>query len=236
MSGRAPGAGGAAACEGMLAELRKKHEVTSSQPLPARSTVGIVLEGVVVNIIVPGSPSYKRNEAGECIEPGDTVVAIDGAEVTKADIIPKLRGNDVPGSLVSISVHKQGREAPVDFRLTRCGRSARQARPARPRETPRPGVCACVPACRRAGVRGAASVAFVCAPAGRACAHRSPPLCRADMRSVMNLKDLYLALGELHTEMDNPRPDKLRQKIDVLEKRVQVRCPSCFFCACRPCC
>ncbi len=56
------------------------------------------------------------------------------------------------------------------------------------------------------------------------------------MRSVMNLKDLYLALGELHTEMDNPRPDKLRQKIDVLEKRVQVRCPSCFFCACWPCC
>jgi hypothetical protein len=43
------------------------------------------------------------------------------------------------------------------------------------------------------------------------------------MRSVMTLKDLYLALGELHTEMENPRPDKLKQKIDVLEKRVQVR-------------
>lgn len=43
------------------------------------------------------------------------------------------------------------------------------------------------------------------------------------MRSVMTLKDLYLALGELHTEMEKPRPDKLKQKIDVLEKRVQVR-------------
>jgi hypothetical protein len=51
----------------------------------------------------------------------------------------------------------------------------------------------------------------------------SPPQRRADMRSVMTLKDLYLALGELHTEMENPRPDKLKQKIDVLEKRVQVR-------------
>jgi len=50
------GRNGEAACEGMLAELRKKHTVKSSQPLPARSTVGIVLEGTVVNIIVPGSP------------------------------------------------------------------------------------------------------------------------------------------------------------------------------------
>ena len=41
------GRNGEAACEGMLAELRKKHTVKSSQPLPARSTVGIVLEGTV---------------------------------------------------------------------------------------------------------------------------------------------------------------------------------------------
>ena len=45
---------------------------------------------------------------------------------------------------------------------------------------------------------------------------------RADMRSVMNLKDLYLALGELHTEMGTPRPDRLKQKVDVLEQRIQV--------------
>jgi hypothetical protein len=38
----------------------------------------------------------------------------------------------------------------------------------------------------------------------------------------MNIKDLYLAIGELHLEMDNPRPDQLKQKIEVLEQRVQV--------------
>jgi hypothetical protein len=67
---------------------------------------------------------------------------------------------------------------------------------------------------------------LVCRPKrtrARGVRSRSPPLRRADMRSVMTLKDLYLALGELHTEMENPRPDKLKQKIDVLEKRVQVR-------------
>jgi C-terminal processing protease CtpA/Prc len=117
MSGRV--GGGDSACEGMLAELRKKHTVKSSQPLPARSTVGIVLEGTVVNIIVPGSPSYKQNEAGQCIEPGDHVVAIDGEEVTKADIIPKLRGTDVPGSPVTISVLKKDSLEPCHFKLTR---------------------------------------------------------------------------------------------------------------------
>jgi hypothetical protein len=38
----------------------------------------------------------------------------------------------------------------------------------------------------------------------------------------MNIKDLYLAIGELHLEMDNPQPHKLKQKIEVLEQRVQV--------------
>lgn len=93
-------------------------------------------------------------------------VAIDGIEVNKSDIIPKLRGNDVPGSSVKVSVLKKDQEHPVDFTLT-----------------------------------------------------------RADMRSVMNLKDLYLALGEIHTELDTPRPERLKQKVEILEKRIQV----CFL-------
>jgi C-terminal processing protease CtpA/Prc len=91
------------------------------------------------------------------------VTAIDGVDVTKADIISKLRGPDLPGSPVTISVLKKNMTESVDFKLV-----------------------------------------------------------RADMRSVMNLKDLYLALGELHTEMDNPRPERLKSKVESLEKRVQV--------------
>ena len=157
-------AGGVGACEGLLGDLRREHEMKSSQVLPAKSTVGIVLEGTLVNIIVPGSPSYRENELGQRIEPGDEVRAIDGVEVTKADIISKLRGADAPGSAVTVSVLKKNHAEVVDFKLT-----------------------------------------------------------RADMRSVMNLKDLYLALGELHTEMDNPRPERLKSKVDTLEKRVQVQ-------------
>lgn len=77
MAAKAKGPAAGKACEEMLQDLRKKHEVKSSQPLPARSTVGIVLEGAVVNIIVPGSPSYHANADGQRISPGDTVVCRD---------------------------------------------------------------------------------------------------------------------------------------------------------------
>jgi len=79
-------------CDAMLLELRRKHEVKSAKALPARSTVGLVLEGAVVNIVVPGSPSYHANGEGQRIQPGDVVVAIDGVEVTKSDIIPRCVG------------------------------------------------------------------------------------------------------------------------------------------------
>jgi hypothetical protein len=38
----------------------------------------------------------------------------------------------------------------------------------------------------------------------------------------MSIRDLYMAIGELHKEMDNPRPEQLKQKIEVLEQRVLV--------------
>jgi len=49
------GGGRGSECDAMLLELRRKHEVKSVKALPARSTVGLVLEGAVVNIVVPGS-------------------------------------------------------------------------------------------------------------------------------------------------------------------------------------
>ncbi len=47
--------------DSIVASIRKKHEIKApAEKLPARSTVGIVLEGTMVNIIVPGSPSFKE--------------------------------------------------------------------------------------------------------------------------------------------------------------------------------
>lgn len=60
--------------ERVLSDIRRRHEMKSAQALPAKSTVGIVLEGTMVNIIVPGSPSYRENAQGQRIEPGDQVM------------------------------------------------------------------------------------------------------------------------------------------------------------------
>ncbi len=57
-----PAAGGAGRANEIIESIKKRHEVKlpPGKPLPARSTVGIVLEGVMVNIVVPGSPAYQE--------------------------------------------------------------------------------------------------------------------------------------------------------------------------------
>ena len=172
LKGGASGGGGAEACEQVLSGLRQKHEMKTVQKLPARSTVGIVLEGTVVNIIVPGSPAFnvmvpgkpsynpEHAGAGRKIEAGDTITAIDGTSVDKENVISRLRGGDEPGSSVTVTVLKKGSDAELDFRLV-----------------------------------------------------------RADMRTVMNLKDMYMAFAELHKDITT---DRLRQKADILEKCIQT--------------
>ena len=172
LKGGASGGGGAEACEQVLSGLRQKHEMKTVQKLPARSTVGIVLEGTVVNIIVPGSPAFnvmvpgkpsynpEHAGAGRKIEAGDTITAIDGTSVDKENVISRLRGGDEPGSPVTVTVLKKGSDVELDFRLV-----------------------------------------------------------RADMRTVMNLKDMYMAFAELHKDITT---DRLRQKADILEKCIQT--------------
>ena len=55
----------------MLTELRYKHEVSDTgAPPPVRSTVGLVLDGTFVTMVVPGGPAYKSLD-GHRIEKGD---------------------------------------------------------------------------------------------------------------------------------------------------------------------
>ena len=100
-------------CDAMLAELREKHEMKSGQALSSKATIGIVLDANVVTLVVPGSPSYHPNVDGQRIEPGDAILCIDREEVCKADILPKLRGKDEPGSRVHLTVLKKS-QRPVD--------------------------------------------------------------------------------------------------------------------------
>eukprot|EP00961_Rhodomonas_salina_P279845 3780447-Rhodomonas_salina.1 len=115
----AGGEGTSRRAEELVAKLRKEHSVKQSQPLPARSTVGIVMDGTIIKAVVPQSPAHKDYN-GETIEPNDVVTHIDGVAVTKKDVTAKLIGDDLPGQVVKVSVRKGGEDGrAVDFSLTR---------------------------------------------------------------------------------------------------------------------
>ena len=58
-------------------------------------------------MVLPGGPSAKCRREGHQIEPGDVVVGIDGVAVDKQTIVEKLRGCDLPGSSVAVTVQKR---------------------------------------------------------------------------------------------------------------------------------
>ena len=107
-----------------------------SVPL-VRSTVGLVLDGVTVKMVVPGSPSSKTYD-GQRIEPGDVVTHINMCAVEAHNVVSTLRGDDLPGTPVSVTVMKGSTMQAAVFDLV-----------------------------------------------------------RADMRNVLVVKDLYLALGDV---------------------------------------
>ena len=91
----------------LLVQLRRKHAIPDNgKPPPVKSTVGLVLDGAAVTMVVPGGPAYKPSN-GKKIDKTDSVLAIDPdgksgfKAVTPANVISLLRGPDKVGSTVS---------------------------------------------------------------------------------------------------------------------------------------
>jgi hypothetical protein len=126
------------------------------------------LSGVTVKMVVPGSPSSRDNN-GNKLEPGDVVTHIDGEPVDKHSIVQLLRGNDVPGTEVTVTVHKHTGSSEMVFRLK-----------------------------------------------------------RADAHTVMATKNLYLALGDVHAELEKLEPrdpqehDALQKKLEMVELNIEA--------------
>jgi hypothetical protein len=121
-----------------------------------------------VKMVVPGSPSSRDND-GNKLEPGDVVTHIDGEPVDKHSIVQLLRGNDVPGTEVTVTVHKHTGSSEMIFRLK-----------------------------------------------------------RADAHTVMVTKNLYLALGDVHAELEKLEPrdpqehDALQKKLELVELNIEA--------------
>ena len=76
-------------------------------PPALRSTLGIVLEGSTVTIVIPGGPAWRVIKDGQRIEVGDIVRSVDGQEVTVHNAGTALRGSDMPGTPVRIEIEKK---------------------------------------------------------------------------------------------------------------------------------
>jgi len=78
-----------------------------SQAVALRSTLGLVLDGSTVTIVVPGGPAWRAVQDGERIEVGDLVRSVDGQQITSRNAADALRGADLPGTPVRIEVEKR---------------------------------------------------------------------------------------------------------------------------------
>ena len=98
------------AMEDMLRKIARKHAVQIDVEGP-QSTLGIVVTGVRVVSVVPGSPAalpHRERRYGHAvlIEPGDTLLQVDGVPITAENAPELLRGSDEVGSLACIRLEK----------------------------------------------------------------------------------------------------------------------------------
>ena len=82
---------------------------SNSSGFRTKSTVGMMLNGCVIDSLVVGGPGYNCGQ----LDRGDVILKVDGDTVTKDDILDALIGADVPGSEMSLTVQKGGKAGNV---------------------------------------------------------------------------------------------------------------------------
>ena len=90
--------------------LTESSHVCSSETFTSRCTVGIMLHGTKVENTLIGGPSYGL------LEKGDIIVRIDGQDVTESNVYAKLKGCDLPGTEVLITVERSGTMSPLSVK------------------------------------------------------------------------------------------------------------------------
>jgi hypothetical protein len=79
-----------------------EEEDSWQDPSQPRSTVGILLNGLVIDDIVLGGPAFNAEQ----IDKGDTILRVDDIDVTAETVQRALIGTDKPESTVSIVIKK----------------------------------------------------------------------------------------------------------------------------------
>lgn len=89
-------------------------------PMGPKATIGLLLgdQGGArcqVHGCVPGSPAYLSGK----LQKGDVINQVDNAPVSGANIISRIRGDDSPGSKVTLNVERAGKKRPMEIGLIR---------------------------------------------------------------------------------------------------------------------
>ena len=98
----------------LVGESRGKYQGPGSMGGP-NSTLGIVLNGTMIDFMIPGGPAHEE----EVIEPRDEIVEVDGVAVDHSTINQALKGSDEIGSMVRLGVRKAEDGKRVDLVLKR---------------------------------------------------------------------------------------------------------------------
>ena len=98
----------------LVGEGKRKSSNSGSVNGP-KSTLGIVLNGTVIDFMIPGGPAHEE----EVLEARDEVLEVDGISVDARTINQALKGSDDIGSMVRLSVLKADDGKRVDVVLKR---------------------------------------------------------------------------------------------------------------------
>jgi hypothetical protein len=95
--------------------------VISKNPFKSKSTVGLLLTGVVIDTIVIGGPAHAHS--GQ-IHRGDKILSVDGIPATADNVLALLVGDDVPGSHVDLTMSKAAKGATASSFTVKLTRAA----------------------------------------------------------------------------------------------------------------
>jgi len=87
----------------LIRQLCDKHTPAIQTAGGNKSTVGIVVEGLEISVIVPGGPC-DRDLDGVRIQPHDLLMAVNGCPCDPDTLFEDLVGDDVIGSPVQITI------------------------------------------------------------------------------------------------------------------------------------
>jgi len=99
--------------------LESEAEERAGVAAGSKSTVGVLLarddDHCIVADCVPGSPAHLSGK----LQRGDRITGVDAGGETKAELLARVRGNDVPGSTVTLTVERAGKRRPLEVTLIR---------------------------------------------------------------------------------------------------------------------